>query len=143
MDESGDRNSYFTGVLLGYHGNVIRTEPCILEYEPGWAAPSPISHIHEKFRTPARSNFLFMLLVGTLAAFVPASVAGEMCSIGTLFAFTLVCAGVLIVRKTMPDAPRSFKTPLVPFVPIAGIITCLVMMLFSRLIHGFVWYYGC
>ena len=65
-----------------------------------------------------------------LAAFVPASVAGEMCSIGTLFAFTLVCAGVLIVRKTMPDAPRSFKTPLVPFVPIAGIITCLVMMLF-------------
>lgn len=40
--ESGDRNSYFTGVLLGYHGNVIRTEPCILEYEPGWAAPSPI-----------------------------------------------------------------------------------------------------
>ena len=71
-----------------------------------------------------------MLLVGALAAFVPASVAGEMCSIGTLFAFTLVCAGVLIVRKTMPDAPRSFKTPLVPFVPIAGIITCLVMMLF-------------
>lgn len=42
LDESGDRNSYFTGVLLGYHGNVIRTEPCILEYEPGWAAPSPI-----------------------------------------------------------------------------------------------------
>ena len=92
--------------------------------------PPLFSHIHEKFRTPARSNFLFMLLVGALAAFVPASVAGEMCSIGTLFAFTLVCAGVLIVRKTMPDAPRSFKTPLVPFVPIAGIITCLVMMLF-------------
>ena len=42
LDEPGDRNSYFTGVLLGYHGNVIRTEPCILEYEPGWAAPSPI-----------------------------------------------------------------------------------------------------
>lgn len=71
-----------------------------------------------------------MVLVGLLAAFVPASVAGEMCSIGTLFAFTLVCAGVLIVRKTMPDAPRSFKTPWVPFVPIAGIITCLVMMVF-------------
>ena len=42
LDEPGDRNSYFTGVLLGYHGNVIRTESCILEYEPGWAAPSPI-----------------------------------------------------------------------------------------------------
>ena len=63
-------------------------------------------------------------------AIVIAILLGYCSVIGTLFAFTLVCAGVLIVRKTMPDAPRSFKTPLVPFVPIAGIITCLVMMLF-------------
>ena len=52
-----------------------------------------------------------MLLVGALAAFVPASVAGEMCSIGTLFAFTLVCAGVLIVRKTMPGRSPVFQDP--------------------------------
>ena len=121
-------------ILLGYCSVIMVTllgqSRVFLSMSRDGLVPPLFSHIHEKFRTPARSNFLFMLLVGTLAAFVPASVAGEMCSIGTLFAFTLVCAGVLIVRKTMPDAPRSFKTPLVPFVPIAGIITCLVMMLF-------------
>ena len=120
-------------ILLGYCSVIMVTllgqSRVFLSMSRDGLLPPLFSHIHEKFRTPARSNFLFMLLVGTLAAFVPASV-GEMCSIGTLFAFTLVCAGVLIVRKTMPDAPRSFKTPLVPFVPIAGIITCLVMMLF-------------
>ena len=121
-------------ILLGYCSVIMVTllgqSRVFLSMSRDGLLPPLFSHIHEKFRTPARSNFLFMLLVGALAAFVPASVAGEMCSIGTLFAFTLVCAGVLIVRKAMPDAPRSFKTPLVPFVPIAGIITCLVMMLF-------------
>lgn len=88
------------------------------------------SHINEKFRTPARSNLLFMLIVGLLAAFVPARLAGEMTSIGTLMpAFTLVCAAVLVVRKTA-GYPRSFKTPFVPLVPILGILTCLCMMLF-------------
>lgn len=86
--------------------------------------------IHEKYRTPAHSNLLFMVVVGGLAAFVPARVAGEMTSIGTLFAFTLVCAAVLIVRKSMPDVHRAFKTPFVPVVPILGILTCLCMMLF-------------
>ena len=62
--------------------------------------------------------------------FVPARLAGEMTSIGTLMAFTLVCAAVLVVRKTMPNIPRSFKTPFVPLVPILGILTCLCMMLF-------------
>lgn len=74
--------------------------------------PPFFSHINEKFRTPARSNLLFMVVVGLLAAFVPARVAGEMTSIGTLFAFTLVCAAVLIVRKSMPEVHRAFKTPL-------------------------------
>ena len=71
-----------------------------------------------------------MVVVGLLAAFVPARVAGEMTSIGTLFAFTLVCAAVLIVRKSMPEVHRAFKTPFVPVVPILGILTCLCMMLF-------------
>ncbi|MDD7633082.1 MAG: amino acid permease, partial [Parabacteroides sp.] len=65
--------------------------------------PPLFCQVHEKYRTPAKSNFLFMLIVGSLAAVVPAQVAGEMTSIGTLFAFTLVCAGVLVIRKTMPD----------------------------------------
>lgn len=121
-------------ILLGYCSVIMVTllgqSRVFLSMSRDGLLPPLFSHIHPRFRTPARSNLLFMVLVGTLATFVPAQVAGEMCSIGTLFAFTLVCAGVLIVRRTMPDAPRSFKTPLVPFVPIAGIITCLVMMVF-------------
>lgn len=121
-------------ILLGYCSVIMVTllgqSRVFLSMSRDGLLPPLFSRIHPRFRTPARSNLLFMVLVGTLAAFVPAQVAGEMCSIGTLFAFTLVCAGVLIVRRTMPDAPRSFKTPLVPFVPIAGIITCLVMMAF-------------
>jgi APA family basic amino acid/polyamine antiporter len=62
------------------------------------------------------------------AGFVPVSVVGEMTSIGTLFAFVLVCIGVLVLRKKQPDAPRAFRTPWVPFVPIMGIVVCLYLM---------------
>lgn len=92
--------------------------------------PPLFSRIHPRFRTPAHSNLLFMAVVSVMAALVPARLAGEMTSIGTLLAFTLVCAAVLIVRRTMPDVHRSFKTPFVPFIPIMGILTCLVLMLF-------------
>lgn len=92
--------------------------------------PPVFSKISPHFRTPARNNLVFMVAVGLLAAFVPARMAGEMTSIGTLFAFTLVCSGVLVVRKTMPHVPRTFRTPFVPFIPIAGILTCLGLMLF-------------
>jgi APA family basic amino acid/polyamine antiporter len=64
---------------------------------------------------------------------VPARVVGEMTSIGTLFAFILVCIGVWIMRVKMPDAPRAFKTPLVPLVPILGIAVCFFMMAFLPL----------
>lgn len=92
--------------------------------------PKIFSDVHPKFRTPAKSNLLFMVFVSLFAAFVPARVVGEMTSIGTLLAFILVCVGVMIMRKKMPDAPRAFRTPLVPLVPILGIITCLFMMVF-------------
>jgi len=104
--------------------------------------PPVFSQVHPKFRTPAKSNLLFMLFVSLFAAFVPARVVGEMTSIGTLFAFILVCIGVMMLRKNMPDAPRAFRTPLVPLVPILGIITCLFMMVFLPLdtwIRLFVW----
>ena len=121
-------------ILFGYCSVIMVTllgqSRVFLSMSHDGLLPPFFSHINEKFRTPARSNLLFMLLVGLLAAFVPARVAGEMTSIGTLFAFTLVCAGVLVVRKTMPDVKRTFKTPFVPFVPLAGIVTCLCMMLF-------------
>src|SRR6478609_8457338 len=95
--------------------------------------PKIFSEVHPKFRTPSKSNFLFMLFVSLFAAFVPARVVGEMTSIGTLFAFILVCIGVMVMRKKMPDAPRAFRTPFVPFVPIAGVLVCLFMMVFLPL----------
>jgi APA family basic amino acid/polyamine antiporter len=90
--------------------------------------PKIFSEVHPKFRTPYKSNILFAVFVSLFAAFVPAQVVGEMTSIGTLFAFVLVCLGILVLRKTQKDAPRAFRTPFVPWVPILGIITCLAMM---------------
>jgi APA family basic amino acid/polyamine antiporter len=95
--------------------------------------PKIFSEVHPKFRTPAKSNILFVVFVSLFSAFVPGRVVGEMTSIGTLFAFILVCVGVLIMRKKMPNAPRGFRTPLVPLVPILGIATCLFMMVFLPL----------
>jgi APA family basic amino acid/polyamine antiporter len=90
--------------------------------------PRIFSDLHPKFQTPYKSNLLFAVLVSVFAALVPVSIVGEMTSIGTLFAFVLVCVGVLILRKTQPNAPRSFRTPLVPLVPILGILVCLFLM---------------
>ena len=92
--------------------------------------PKIFSSVNPKTQTPAKSNLLFMLFVSAFAAFVPARVVGEMTSIGTLFAFILVCIGVWVMRRKMPDLPRAFRTPLVPLVPILGIVTCLFMMVF-------------
>ncbi|MEO7523528.1 MAG: amino acid permease [Ferruginibacter sp.] len=92
--------------------------------------PKVFSAVNPKTQTPIRSNMLFMLFVSLFAAFVPARVVGEMTSIGTLFAFILVCIGVWVMRKKMPELPRSFKTPLMPLVPILGIGFCLFMMVF-------------
>ena len=92
--------------------------------------PKVFSEIHSKFRTPFKSNIFFLVFVSLFAAFIPGRVVGEMTSIGTLFAFILVCVGVLVMRKTQPDAPRAFKTPLVPLIPVLGILTCFGMMAF-------------
>jgi APA family basic amino acid/polyamine antiporter len=90
--------------------------------------PAFFGQVHEKFRTPFKTNIFFMFFVSIFAGFVPVSDLGHMVSIGTLFAFVLVCVGVMILRKRMPDAPRAFKTPLVPFVPIMGILVCVYLM---------------
>jgi APA family basic amino acid/polyamine antiporter len=92
--------------------------------------PKIFSSVNPRTQTPAKNNLLFMLFVSAFAAFVPARVVGEMTSIGTLFAFILVCIGIWVMRRKMPELPRSFKTPLVPLVPILGIFTCLFMMVF-------------
>lgn len=92
--------------------------------------PPIFSEIHKKFQTPYKSNLMFMVVISILATLVPARVAGEMTSIGTLLAFIIVCFGVLVMRRTMSDVPRSFKTPFVPFVPVAGILICFFLMVF-------------
>ncbi|MEO6730018.1 MAG: amino acid permease [Ferruginibacter sp.] len=92
--------------------------------------PKIFSRVNPVTQTPIKSNLLFMLFVSLFAAFVPARVVGEMTSIGTLFAFILVCVGVWVMRVKMPELKRSFKTPLVPLIPILGIGTCLFMMVF-------------
>jgi APA family basic amino acid/polyamine antiporter len=92
--------------------------------------PKVFSEIHPKFRTPWKSNIVLCAFIAIFAAFVPIRVVGEMTSIGTLLAFVLVCAGILVLRKQQPNLHRPFKTPLVPLVPILGIITCFAMMTF-------------
>ena len=91
--------------------------------------PSLFSDLHKKYRTPFKSNWILLVFVGAFAAFVPGSVAGDLTSIGTLFAFILVCVGVLILRKSDPKLVRPFKTPLVPFVPLLGILVCAAMII--------------
>jgi APA family basic amino acid/polyamine antiporter len=91
--------------------------------------PKVFSDLHPKFRTPYKANWILFLFVGSFAAFIPGSIAGDLTSIGTLFAFMLVCAGVIIMRKTDPDHPRPFRTPFVPLFPILGILICLAMII--------------
>lgn len=86
--------------------------------------PKLFSELHPTYRTPYKSNLVLFLFVGAFAGFIPGSLAGDLTSIGTLFAFVLVCVGVIILRRTEPALPRPFKTPLVPVVPILGMIVC-------------------
>jgi APA family basic amino acid/polyamine antiporter len=90
--------------------------------------PPVFSATHPKFGTPHKSNLIFFLFVGAFAGFVPGDIVGDMTSIGTLFAFMIVCAGVMILRRKHPEIPRDFKTPLVPLFPILGIIVCGAMI---------------
>jgi APA family basic amino acid/polyamine antiporter len=110
------------------------------------------SDVHPRFRTPYKSNMLFFVLTALFAGFLPENIVGEMTSIGTLFAFMLVCAGVWIMRVRRPDIPRGFTVPALPFVAIAGILVCGSMIyglgwtnwlrLGGWLVIGLVFYFG-
>jgi APA family basic amino acid/polyamine antiporter len=95
--------------------------------------PKVFSELHPRFKTPYRSNMLFFLLTAVFAGFIPGDIVGEMTSIGTLFAFILVCAGVWILRVKRPELPRSFRTPIVPVVSTLGILVC------GSMIYGLGW----
>ncbi|HJQ23493.1 MAG TPA: amino acid permease [Blastocatellia bacterium] len=108
--------------------------------------------IHEKFRTPWKSTIVTGIFVGTATAFLPLRILADLVSIGTLSAFVIVCAAVLVMRRTHPDAERPFRAPFVPLVPILGIAICLLLM-FSLpaenwlrlgvwLLIGFIIYFG-
>jgi basic amino acid/polyamine antiporter, APA family len=84
--------------------------------------------VHPKWRTPWKSTILTGLFVAAMAGFLPLGILAEMTSIGTLFAFVIVCGAVIVMRRTNPDAKRPFRAPLVPLIPILGIATCLLLM---------------
>ncbi|HEU5182249.1 MAG TPA: amino acid permease [Candidatus Polarisedimenticolia bacterium] len=84
--------------------------------------------VHPRFRTPWRSTILIGSFVITMAGFLPIDALLHLTNIGTLFAFVVVCAAVLIMRKKYPDAERPFRCPMVPLVPILGIGSCLLLM---------------
>jgi basic amino acid/polyamine antiporter, APA family len=84
--------------------------------------------VHPKFRTPYKSTILVGAAVAIMTGFLPIDALLQMTNIGTLFAFAIVCAAVLIMRRTNPDAERPFRAPLVPLIPILGILCCLMLM---------------
>src|SRR5438876_725651 len=95
--------------------------------------PKIFCDVHTRFRTPYKSNMLFFVFTGIFAAFIPEDIVGEMTSIGTLFAFILVCAGVWIMRARRPDVERGFRVPALPVVATLGIIVC------GAMIYGLGW----
>jgi APA family basic amino acid/polyamine antiporter len=95
--------------------------------------PRVFSEVHPRFRTPWKSNILFFFFTGIFAAFIPGDIVGEMTSIGTLFAFILVCIGVWIMRRRRPDIPRGFVVPALPLVSILGVLVC------GAMIYGLGW----
>ena len=108
--------------------------------------------IHERFRTPWKSTILTGVFVAVVTAFLPLRILAQLVNIGTLMAFVMVCAAVLIMRKTNPEAKRPFRVPMVPLIPILGILICLLLMfslppenwlrLVVWLVLGFAIYFG-
>ncbi|MGA8026610.1 MAG: amino acid permease [Bryobacteraceae bacterium] len=90
--------------------------------------PKLFSEVHPRFRTPWKSNLVLMVFVSLGAAFTPIARLGNLTSIGTLFAFSVVCIAVVIMRKKQPNLPRPFRTPWVPVIPILGVVVNLGLM---------------
>jgi len=91
--------------------------------------PKLFAEVHPKFRTPYKCNFVLYIFVGLLGALLPGDVTGNMTNLGTLFAFVLVCIGVMVMRSKNPEQARPFRVPWVPLVPILGAIFCLAMII--------------
>jgi APA family basic amino acid/polyamine antiporter len=94
----------------------------------GLLPPGFFGAIHERFRTPWKSTILTGVFVAVMGAFLPLRILAELVNIGTLLAFVIVCAAVLIMRRTHPDVHRPFRAPLGSIVPVLGILSCLMLM---------------
>ena len=92
--------------------------------------PPALARCSERYQTPHIGTLITGGLAALTAGLFPLDLLGELISIGTLLAFAIVCAGIIILRRRMPDVHRPFRTPLVPLVPILGVICCLVLMYF-------------
>jgi APA family basic amino acid/polyamine antiporter len=91
--------------------------------------PTSFAKVHPRFRTPHVTTILTGVAVGVCAMFTSIDEMVDLTNIGTLFAFALVCTGVLILRKREPERPRAFRTPWVPVIPVLGIGSCFYLML--------------
>jgi APA family basic amino acid/polyamine antiporter len=91
--------------------------------------PAGVSKVHPRFKTPYITTMITCAIVAVVAGFVPIQILGEMTSIGTLFAFVVVSLAVLVLRVKRPDAPRPFRVPFGPIIPICGVLSCLYLML--------------
>jgi APA family basic amino acid/polyamine antiporter len=94
----------------------------------GLVPPSFFGAVHERYRTPWKSTILTGVIVALSGSLLPLRILAELTNIGTLFAFVVVCAAVLVMRRTHPDVERPFRAPLVPLTPIMGIAICLLLM---------------
>src|SRR6266436_274595 len=94
----------------------------------GLLPPGFFAAVHERFRTPWKSTILTGACVASMAAFLPLRILAELVNIGTLLAFVIVCAAVLIMRRIEPDAKRPFRAPLMPYTAVAGIALCVLLM---------------
>ena len=153
---NGSRKSVTVAILAGFSSVILvmllGQSRVFFSMSRDGLVPQVFSDVHPRYRTPYKSNMLFFVFTGLLAAFVPADVTGEMTSIGTLFAFILVCVGVWIMRVRRPDLERGFRVPAAPVVSTLGIITCGAMIyglgwtnwmrLIVWLLIGFVFYFG-
>jgi basic amino acid/polyamine antiporter, APA family len=130
--------NFFVGVIA--FGSVVAHTAVLLVFQLGQPRiffsmsrdgllPKSFSKVHPKFKTPYVTTILTGAVVGITSMFTSIDEMVDLTNIGTLFAFILVCIGIMILRKKDPSRERSFRTPLVPLVPILGIVSCLYLML--------------